>query len=68
MSVNEQLVQLVDELSPEEAEEVLDYVQWLLLDEDEISDEDMQRVLAGEEQIRRGEYVTLDELRRHLTE
>jgi hypothetical protein len=62
MTVREELIELVNTLSDENALDVLDYVQWLLRDEDdELSQEEWEAVRLGEEQIARGESITLDE-------
>jgi hypothetical protein len=43
------------------ADELLEYAQWLAAEEDEpLTDEERARVEAGEAEIRRGDYVTLE--------
>ncbi len=66
MTVKDELHQLIDELDDIDAAEVLAQVRWLLSDGDKLSDEALEQVRRGEEAIARGEYVTLDELRRSV--
>ncbi len=66
MSTKEELHQLVDRLNDSTAEEALDYLTWLASDEDSVSDADLSRVLAGEEQLARGDWVSLTDLRREI--
>lgn len=67
VTVKDELHQLIDNLDEQTAEEALDYLRWLISDdEEELTDEEYARVLAGEAAIARGEYVTLDELKRSL--
>lgn len=66
MSVRQDLHDLLDELDDDDAEEVLDYVRWLLADEDALMPEELARAREGAERIARGEYVTLEELKRDL--
>ncbi len=64
MTVKEEIHALVDELPEDAAAEVLDYLHWLTAETETLSEEELARVQRGEEQIARGEYVTLEELRR----
>lgn len=67
--VKEELRRLIDQLSDREAFDVLDHVQWLLSDEEEtLTEEELAQVEQDFEAIRRGEYVTLDEIKRQLAE
>ncbi len=66
MTTKEELRQIVETLNEEDAAELLDYAQWLLEQEDPLSDEELTRAERGLDQIRRGEYVTLDEVKRNL--
>ena len=67
MTVKDDLHHLVDELDEAAADELLEYAQWLAADEDEpLTDEERARVEAGEAEIRRGEYVTLEDVKRRL--
>jgi hypothetical protein len=64
MTAKEELHKLVDELDEIDAAEVLAHVRWLLSDGEALSNEALEQVRHGEEEIARGEYVTLDELKR----
>lgn len=68
MAVKEELHRLVDALEEEDAHEALDYVRWLLEDSETLTDEEIARVEAGKAQMERGEYITLEDLRRQLGE
>ena len=57
---------LVDQLDADDAEEALDYLRWLVTDSESLSEEELEFVRQGEAQIARGDYVTLDELKRSL--
>lgn len=64
--VREELHRLIDQLPAWEAVDALDHVRYLLSDEDTLTEEEMAEVLAAEEEMARGEYVTFEELKRHL--
>lgn len=67
MTVKDDLHQLVDQLDEAAADELLDYARWLASEEDEpLTDEERAHVEAGEAEIPRGEYVTLEDPKRHL--
>ena len=67
MTVRDDLHHLVDQLDDEAADELLQYARWLAAEEDEpLSDEELARVEDGEAELRRGESVSLEELKRHL--
>jgi cytochrome c553 len=66
MTTKEELRQIVDALSDEDASELLEYAHWLQQEAETLSDAEIARVQHGEEQIRRGETVSWDELRREL--
>lgn len=59
-----ELHRLIDALDHGSLRDALEHVQWLLAECDSLTDEEVKEVLAGEEEIRRGDYVTLDELKR----
>ena len=63
MTVKDEIHTLVDQLTEDAAIEALDYLHWLSAEAETLSDEELARVQRGEEQIARGEYVTLAELR-----
>lgn len=64
--VKEELHRLIDQLPAWEATDALEHVRYLLSDEDSLTDEEMAEVRLGEEEIARGEYVTLDEINARL--
>jgi hypothetical protein len=67
MTTKDHLHQLVDQLDEAAADELLDYARWLAAEEDEpLTDEERKRVEDGEAEIRRGDYVTLEDLKRRL--
>ena len=67
MTVKDDLHHLVDELDEAAADELLEYAQWLGAEQDEpLSEEELARVEAGEAEIRRGDYVTLEDVKRRL--
>ncbi|HMO96658.1 MAG TPA: hypothetical protein PKD27_11110 [Tepidiformaceae bacterium] len=60
MTTKQAIIEIVEGLSEERAQEVLAF----LLDErDDYSEEFLARVKQGEEEIARGEFVTLEELK-----
>jgi predicted transcriptional regulator len=64
VTAKDELRQLVDLLSEEQAAAALGDVRWLLADdEDAVTEEELQEARQGIEEVRRGEYVTLDELK-----
>lgn len=65
MTVKEELHQIIDVLSDEEAEELLDYLN-LRADPDTLTPEELARVKAADAEIARGEYVTLDDIQLRL--
>ncbi|MGD9934253.1 MAG: hypothetical protein AB7T37_11115 [Dehalococcoidia bacterium] len=62
-TAKEELRSIVESLTDEEAERLLD-VSGNLLDDGSVSDEEVAAVLEGTAQIERGESITLDELER----
>lgn len=66
MTTKERIIELVEQLTDEDAAETLDYMEWLLSDEEIVSPEEMEATERGFAQIERGEYVTLDEVKRSL--
>lgn len=66
MTAKEKLIQLVDCLDEKTLIEVLDYVRWLLEEEEHLTPEELQRVQQGEAEIARGEKVSLEDLKREL--
>lgn len=68
MSLKHELHRLIDLLDGEDEESALEYLQWLLLDEDTLTEQELAAVKEGEAQIERGEYITLDSFVRSLPE
>ncbi len=66
MTTREELRRIVDILSEEHAVELLEYVHWLEQEGETLTAEEITRAQCGEEQIRRGERVSWEELRREL--
>ena len=66
MTTKDELRQIVDTLSDEDAAELLEYAHWLQQEGETLSDAEIARVQHGEEQMRRGQSVSWDELRRTL--
>src|SRR5438874_9813067 len=66
VKTKEELHHLVETLSEQAAAEVLDHVHWLQEEPESLTPEEIERVRQGEEQIARGEYVTLEQLRHDL--
>lgn len=65
MTTKDRLHELVDALSEEDALDLLDYLQ--MTDEpDELSSEELHELQEIEAEMRRGEYVTLEQLRTSL--
>jgi hypothetical protein len=63
-SVKDEIHSLVDQLTEDDAADVLDYLRWLIIDVETLTDEQLARVQGGQAQFARGEYITLSELRR----
>jgi hypothetical protein len=67
VTTKDDLHQLVDQLDEAAADELLEYARWLAAEEDEpLTEEELARVEAGEAEIRRGDYVTLEDVKRRL--
>jgi hypothetical protein len=66
MTAKEELRKLVDELDDIDAAEVLAHVRWLPSDGEALSEETLEAVKGGEEDVSRGEYVTLEALKRPI--
>lgn len=66
-TLKEELHSLIEQLSDEEAEQILDYIN-MRLDPDELTEEEVQAVLRAREELERGETVTLDQLMKELAE
>ena len=67
MTTKDDLHHLVDQLDEGAADELLEYARWLAAEEDEpLTEEELARVEAGEAEIRRGDFVTLEDVKRRL--
>ncbi|KJS10386.1 MAG: hypothetical protein VR67_19050 [Peptococcaceae bacterium BRH_c8a] len=66
MSTKEALRQAIGKLNEDNARVVLKFVLYLLDEEEGLTPEDLAAIKKGEEQIARGEVVTLDELKKEL--
>ena len=68
MSQKQEIHRLVDLLEESDKESALEYLQWLLLDEDVLTEQERLAVKEGEAQIARGEYITLEEFLKTISE
>jgi hypothetical protein len=68
MSQKQEIHRLVDLLEESDEESALEYLQWLLLDEDVLTEQERLAVKEGEAQIARGEYITLEEFLKTISE
>ena len=66
MTIKERIHELTEQMTDEDAAEALDYMEWLLSDEEVLTPEELDAVDRGMAQIQRGEYVTLEEVKRSL--
>jgi predicted transcriptional regulator len=66
MSIKPELHRLVDELDEEDEQMALDYLRWLLADENSLTEDERRDAEEGEAEIERGEYITLDDMIRSL--
>ncbi|MPZ22092.1 MAG: hypothetical protein GEU28_00770 [Dehalococcoidia bacterium] len=64
-STKDAIRRIIDGMSNEEAERLLDYLN-MLADPHELSEDERARVEAAEERMGRGEYSTLRELQGEL--
>lgn len=63
MTTKEELRKVVDALDDAEAAELLKYAHWLRHEGETLTEEDLARVVRGEEQLQRGESIPWDKLR-----
>ena len=68
MSVKDDLHDLIDQLTDADAAEALQYLRWLAAEDETLTEEELEAVRVGQEEIARGEYVTLDDFKRSLVE
>ncbi len=66
MTIKERIHELTEQMTDEDAAEALDYMEWLLSDEEVLTPEELDAVDRSMAQIQRGEYVTLEEVKRSL--
>jgi hypothetical protein len=66
MNGRETLHELVDALPDDMTEDALEYLYWLLAESDTLTEDEVKAVEAGKAELARGEYVTLDEVKRRL--
>jgi hypothetical protein len=62
LTAKQKMRKIVDAMSEEEAERLLDYLN-LLADPDELTEEELREVEEADARIDAGQYVTLAELR-----
>ena len=65
VSVKQELHDLIETLSAEDAEAMLDYIN-MRLDPDELSEEDEAAVRKAMEELERGETMSAEQLKREL--
>jgi hypothetical protein len=63
MTTKEHVHELVDALSESAADEVLDYLRWLISPTDTLTEQEFEAVQKGERQVESGDYMTLEELK-----
>jgi hypothetical protein len=66
VTTREQLHHIIEGLGDTEASELLEYAERLLEAEETLSDEELGRARRTLGEMRRGDYVTLDEVKRKL--
>ncbi len=66
MTVKDEIRMLIDGLPDDAASDALDYVRWLADEFDTLTETDLAEVRLGEAEIAKGDFVTLEELRRQL--
>ena len=62
----EALIKQLEGLSEEEMSEVLKFVKLLQEEAEELSDEELQEVRAGQEEFRRGEWTRWEDVKRDV--
>ena len=65
MTVKEAIHYLVDSLTDDEAAVLLDYLN-MRADPDTLTEQEMSRVREARAELERGDYVTVEELRKEL--
>ena len=64
-TLREELHQLVEGLSEDDLSEVKDFVKVLLKEPDELSDEEIAELKKGEKEVREGDWVWLEDVKRN---
>jgi hypothetical protein len=63
-ATKEELHRLLESLPEEELSQVRDFVKVLIEEPEDLTEEERQEVREGEEEVRRGEWVWWEEVRR----
>ena len=63
-AIRDEIHQLVEVLIDDQLAEVRDFLKVLAKEPEELTDEEWDEVLEGEEEFRRGEWVTWESIRR----
>ncbi|HKS90696.1 MAG TPA: hypothetical protein VJQ83_02115 [Tepidiformaceae bacterium] len=66
MTTKEALHERIDELTDEEAEELLAQLEWEATAEEELTPEEMALLEEGNAEFERGEFIRADDLYREL--
>ena len=66
MTAKQALRERIEQLSEDEAEELLARLDWEATDTETLTDEEMEQVLAAEREFARGEFVDGEEVFRKL--
>lgn len=66
MTAKEALHDRIEELTDEEAEELLARIEWEATEEEELSDDELAAAQSGFDEIARGDSVDGSKLLRHL--
>jgi hypothetical protein len=65
-TVRSRLALEIDDLGEDEAAEIIEYLEWVAMPADTLSDEELAEVEKADAAIARGEYSFLEEVRRKL--
>lgn len=57
----QEIRELVNQLGEDNVADVLDYLRWILAEEDALTSEEMEEVRLGTDEIRRGDSISLEE-------
>lgn len=57
----------IDDLTEDEAQQILEYLDWAAAEADTASDEEVAEAATGQAEIARGKYATLEQLQRKLS-